>query len=249
MRTLCILLFLFSAISCQSQIKTNFSKAPINPIPEKYTAVHWQFAGVPKKVIKISYEDTFVYHFTRDGRLTSIESPYYSKPSVYVYDKKGKLLQNRTYRKFDSSVINFNYNSKGQLCKTDYVAEKFAVNFYYDEKGLLCKETNTDGKERDLTYDSDNRLILEKEKNYSNTFVYTQHPTYLEVEKTMEGENYSATFLTYYDTYGNKIGIDNEEKKEPIIQLKIKRDLKGNLLNAVSIYTDKSKETYSYEYY
>ena len=199
MRTFYLFLLLFLTMYGQSQTTPDFAKAPINPIPEKYTAAHWQFAGVPKKVIKISYGDTFVYHFARDGRLTSIESPYYSKPSVYVYDKKGKLLQNRTYQKFDSTVIVFIYNSKGQLCKTDYAAGKFAVNFYYNEKGLLSKETNTEGKERKLTYDGDNRLILEEEKDYRNTFAYTQHPTYLEVEKTLESENYSSTFLTYYD--------------------------------------------------
>ena len=241
-------------LTCASQKMFDWGKAPINPVAHKYTANHMQFYGKVKKVTVYNNNDTVVYNFSKDGNLTSRNSKNDSKPSEYIYDKKGKLKQRRFYNmQGQTLVFSYTYNSKNQLIKEENEENHFATNYAYNENGLLSSQIDTNGKGIWYEYDKENRLVVSRDKHTTDSYKYTPHTDFLEIEKTFRTDLISSlknVSYTYYDSHGISIGEDGSYGFKNVKKRESTRDEKENIL--VERWSKDSRKiirTFAYIYY
>lgn len=223
------MLFLWSSASLLGQYTIDIASAPLNKIPTTYTAQQMGYVGTPKKVEKTSYGQTFVYHFHKDGRLQSIESPYYVKPSTYEYDSKNRLLKNTTFSKSGESVSVFTTNAKGYLLTDDITDANYKRYFEYNENGLLCKISEPEDKVTEFEYDAEGRVVKEIGNDYEYTYQYSMDRGFLKVTKTSKSKDYESVHNYYYNKQGVNIGNDKPGKPLELPQSMVELDAKGNV--------------------
>ncbi|MFC7356745.1 hypothetical protein ACFQO1_03525 [Jejudonia soesokkakensis] len=212
-----------------SQYTINMEVAPLNTVPNKYTANQMGYVGAPKRVEKTSYGQTFVYHFHKDGRLQSIESPFYVKPSEYVYDSENRLIKNITYSKNGASVSLFTTNDQGFLWTDDITDASYKRYFEYNDSGLLCKVSEPEGLFTEYEYDSLGRVIKEIGNDYVNTYEYSKDRGFLKVTKTSKSKDYESAHNYYYNKQGVNVGNDKPGKPLDLPQSLVEVDATGNV--------------------
>src|SRR5690554_5496480 len=89
MRTYIAITLLFITFSAHAQYGVNWSKAPLNPLPEQYTLNHFKLLGDVESWTDV-YSKT-ITTFNRQGKALTQKSE--TDQTVWVYDSIGNLSQ------------------------------------------------------------------------------------------------------------------------------------------------------------
>lgn len=169
MKTLLSLLFSFLFLSSQAQYTVDWSKAPLNPLPEVYTINHYQLAG---NVLSRTTNGETSINFNEAGNAVS-ESDEYNN-ATYIYDNLGHIAQMKIGG-FADLTINYKTNKMGFVTTITY--DNGSTHFVeYNEKGLyIAKRVNDEPLEK-YAYDPQDRVIKREffvKGKPSNTYTYT----------------------------------------------------------------------------
>ena len=222
------LLLLLIAFTATAQYKVDNIKAPLNPVPLKYITEHFGFYGDVKKVLETGVFET-KRHFNSNKQLIYEEdlTGYLYGDSEYTYNEKGQLDTSANTKRGSSS---YTYNDLGFISNiiTSYYGNITEQTFTYNEKKLLVKSTIENYSYKELSYDSQDRIIesieyLKNEFHSKTVYKYQQINDVLKVTSTStfankeskplvlsyyfgkKGKPYSK--LNSYDKYGNIVNI------------------------------------------
>ncbi len=216
MKTSLTLLLSFLFISAQAQYKVDWSNAPMNPIPEIYTANHYHISGpVADRTDKlVKTVDTF----NENGTIASSLGEYSN--FRYKYDAAGNLSEiNMEMGGFETKV-SYKTNKQGFISEISY-GDGLIYLLEYNAKGLYISKRNKLKKMPDVKhdYDSANRVI--KTETYTDdkligtaTYKYSQKGDVMIVEvlhTNPKKTGKTANHIYKYNKRGDKIFYDNKK--------------------------------------
>lgn len=198
MKTLITLLSFLLFLSAQAQYTVNWSKAPLNPIPEQYTLNHHKFIG------NVSYWDNVyaktVTFFNEEGKAYKQTSQF--GDTKWTYNSSGHLVEKDMGGSMDFK-IKYTTNEKGFITSLIY-EDGVTTTFNYNSKGLYVSKITRNLPEEKYEYDEQGRLhkleMFEKGKPKS-TVIYT----YKETPKGLEVNSTTTNLLTNKITTDTKI--------------------------------------------
>lgn len=218
-----------------SQYKVDLKKAPLNPIPEKYTKTHWGYKGDIKKMHLKDFMGEDTQEFNTSGYLVNEDNAITGK-KIFNYDSSNRLISMTvTYKGGTSYTCNFK-NENDKIVSRVY-NDGSGTKFIYDSKGLWVESIDhkTNNLKEKFTYDNLGRIIKRETYNFNaNTLSSTQDFKYqaignnLKVDKTTLYTSDNKTFNStmYYDSNG--VQITNTGKGSAVY------DSKGNFYKKIN---------------
>lgn len=208
MRTLLLFIVFFIIQNTVGQ-KIDWINAPLNPIPLKYKAEHYNLKG------DIYAFERFI--FSKEGFL--IYDNGLGKDHL-IYD--GDLLINSAGRVYT-------LNKDGYISSESYVYSgvKTVYSFTYNKQGLLTEVKNGSNILTTYTYNNNNQVIKQVTNGVvKRTFQYARSNNNLVVSETAIDNGKTTTTIKTYDN-GDLIS-ENGYKYE------YKKDTKGNIISSFS---------------
>jgi len=195
-------LIVLSTNFCLAQYQVDWSKAPVNPIPKKYTSHHYKVNGD----IKIYSTKSIKYEFRPDGKLEQDESDWLGSRN-FTYDAQGHLTHVKSSLKYEFDV---ELNKDGFVSKLKY-GDGGQTRFVY-KNGLWIEKYNSSGNlAQKNIYDRKGRIVkIERYKNnkLSSYDEYTYDTTYNGLTKVNKKSFYTKSQKEYNTTsYYNKDGV------------------------------------------
>lgn len=237
------LVFIFFPIAAFPQYEVDWSVAPVNPVPYKYTLDHYNINGDVTKRTRVYSIMSSSIDFDTEGKQTS------SDGGSYKYNSSGALNKYTTMGYGTSYDIET--DSRNRIIKME--SDDTILQFSYDGNGNLSKEYENGSLSKSYSYDNQGRVIEAElystedgmfenkiELAYSNTNNYTkvQIAFYNDEDELLRRE------VEYYDEQGHFFGRTNPG--DPVPENFIEKDLLGNVLYEIS--GNGEEYTYAYSY-
>lgn len=213
--------FLFLSFTLHAQYKVDWIKAPLNPIPEKYTLNHFYLKG-PVKEFNSGYG---TYHFNKEGLLTQ-KDDILGKQTMYEYNN-GQLVK---IIKIDESI---NVKVSESLIENKFNSNSTVTIFKYDEKKqFTAKSKTSEGSEKEqYVYDSEGRVseskIIYPHITIHTIFTYKYDDKLLTIYAKKNGQTSKHYYQNGYymggvlkaksislDSNGNPLSLMNQNGQE-----------------------------------
>lgn len=227
MKTSIILLLLFLFSSAQAQYAVDWRKAPLNPIPEKYTLNHFKLSG---KVISFSeVSGKTITVFNKQGNAVSQTDEF--DQTLWIYDTLGHLVQQKW---MDDKPLEINYktNDKGMVLSIVH-DQGTTQTINYDKNGLYVAKMEGGEPVVKYSYDDQGRVIQEEfffrgSASMLAMYKYTEIPGGLTVETTHINRNTNEIkmFTQKFNERGDMVLLNNKKRE-------YQYDAHGNILASI----------------
>lgn len=207
-----LLLFLFSF--AQAQYAVDWSKAPLNPIPEKYTLNHFKLKGKVTSIKEVTGNTITV--FNNQGKAVSQTNEF--DLILWIYDTSGHLIQQK-WGDAKPLIINYKTNRKGMIVSIIH-DEGTVQTVNYDKKGLYVSKMEGDVPVVKYSYDEKGRVVQEEyfyrgEPSMLGIYQYTETPAGLSIVTTHinRDTNETKVFTQNFNKSGDVVFVNNKERE------------------------------------